>query len=194
MNQIADKNSAASAGLLPSLEYQTGIVIAAISRWLAICGGTILAAMAVMSVASIIGRALIPIGLQPIPGDFELIETGCAIAVFSFMPWCQYNRGHVTVDILSNTFPQSVQAVLMLIGNCALTLVALVVAIQLWPGLIEKYTYGETTFILGMPVWYGYSLSMIGAVFFAITCLYTIWRSLNELISGQLVTDATIDH
>ena len=141
-------------GLLPQLEKKTGRVIGNFTRYLAVGGGFILTAIALMTVASILGRALISIGLKPIPGDFELVETGCAVAVFSFLPWCQFNRGHVTVDILANTFPQKIQSLLMLLGNLALSCVAIIIAMQLWPGLVEKHTYGETTFILGMPVWY----------------------------------------
>ncbi len=169
-------------GLFPALEFKTGLVIGNITKWLAAAGGIMLAAIALMTVASIFGRAMISFGLKPIPGDFELVEAGVAVAVFSFLPWCQFNRGHVTVDILTNTFPAPVQAFLKLLGDVALGIVAIVIALQLWPGLSEKYAYGETTFILGMPVWYGYALAMVGAALFAVTCIYTIWRSLNELI------------
>ena len=181
-------------GLAPNLEHKVGSLIGNLTRWLAVAGGFILAAIAVMTVASIIGRALISFGLKPIPGDFELVEAGCAVAVLSFLPWCQFNRGHVTVDILANTFPKIVQSFLMLLGNIALAVVAVIIAKQMWPGLVEKYTYGETTFILGMPVWYGYALGMVGALLFAITCLYTVWRSFNEMITGRQVAAVIADH
>ena len=46
--------------------------------------------IALMSVASIVGRALsgLGLGLGPVPGDFELVEAGTALAVFCFLPWC----------------------------------------------------------------------------------------------------------
>ena len=171
----------------------TGAWIGKASRLLAVGGGWVLAAIALMTVISILGRALISIGLGPIPGDFELVETGAAVAVFSFLPWCQFNRGHVTVDILSNQFRPRVQAFLGLVGNLALSAVAIIIARQMWPGLLEKFAYGETTFILGMPVWYGYALSMIGAALFAITCVYTVWRSLNELLVGHEPTHTSAE-
>ena len=37
--------------------------------------------IALMSVASIVGRALSGLGLGPVPGDFELVEAGTALAV-----------------------------------------------------------------------------------------------------------------
>jgi len=39
----------------------------------------------------------------------------------------------------------------------------------------------ETTFILGMPTWYGYALGVVGAVLFSIVSVYTVWRDINEL-------------
>lgn len=173
-------------GLARDLEQRVGRILGELARYLAMAGGFVLAAIALMTVVSIIGRAFVFAGLRPIPGDFELVEAGIAVAVFSFMPWCQFNRGHVTVDILINRFNTRVRAAFGLAGNIALSIVALVVALRLWPGLREKFAYGETTFILGMPVWYGYALAMVGAAFFAIVCVYTVWRSFNEVSAGSI--------
>ncbi len=49
-------------------------------------GSLVLVLIALMSVASIVGRALAGFGLGPVPGDFELVEVGTALAVFCFLP------------------------------------------------------------------------------------------------------------
>lgn len=172
-------------GLAPAWEARIGGWIAALARLLAMGGGVMLAAIAVLTVISIVGRAFVFAGLGPIPGDFELVEAGCAVAVFSFLPWCQINRGHVTVDLFISRLPGRAKAALSLIGNVAISLTATIIAWRLWLGLGEKYDYGEETFILGMPVWYGYALGMIGAVVFVLTALFTVWRSLNETLRGR---------
>ncbi len=177
-----------AAGLAPELESRVGELIGRLARWLALFGGIILASLAVLTVISVTGRSLVFAGLAPIPGDFELVEAGCAVAVFSFLPWCQYRRGHVTVDILVNAFPARLRIGLGVLGNVLLTVAALLIAWRMAAGLGEKIRYGETTFILGMPVWYGYALGMIGAALFVIVCLYTVWRSLNELLAGREAT------
>ncbi len=175
----------AERGIAPVAEAATGAFLETLARWLALCGGVVLAAMALMTVASILGRALIWAGLGPVPGDFELVQTGCAIAVFSFLPWCQIKRGHVSVDILVNQFRPRAQAIFALLGDVALTVAAILIAWRLYDGMRDKLAYGEETFILAMPVWYGYALSLVGAVLFAIVALYTVWRGVNETISGQ---------
>ena len=61
-------------------------IIYGTSRLLAWFGGCMLSALALLSVVSISGRALSVAGLGPVPGDFELVEAGTALAVFCFLP------------------------------------------------------------------------------------------------------------
>ena len=183
-------------------EARLGQILKTASRWLAYFGGFLLTVAAIMTVLSITGRALVWAGLGPIPGDFELVELTCAVAVFSFLPWSQINRAQVTVDVLVDTFPPRLRTFLGMAGDSAMALAASVIAWRMWLGLGERFPMGsdslrswlmlgdkpfytETTFILRMPVWYGYALSMVGAGFFAIVCIYTVWRALNWTIRGQ---------
>lgn len=161
-----------------------------------------LTASALMTVISILGRAFIWAGLAPVPGDFELVEIASVIAIFAFLPWAQINRGQVTVDVLVDYFPARLRTALGMLGDGAMTLAASVIAWRLWLGFGERFPHGsdtirsllvlgerpyyvETTFILRMPVWYGYALSMIGAGFFALVCFYTLWRAVNWTIRGR---------
>jgi TRAP-type C4-dicarboxylate transport system permease small subunit len=172
-----------------------------LSKGLVFFGGAVLTALAFMTVLSTIGRAFVglQIGLGPIPGDFELVEAGTAVSVFCFMSWCQLNQGHVTVDIFTNQFGQRANALLILIGNSLIFIVAFVIAWRLWMGFGEQVTWfsqpirdligfgykpftNNTTYILGMPFWYSYLLSFIGAFCFALISAFTVWRSLNDLL------------
>ncbi len=172
------------------------------SRWLAYVGGTVLAGIALMTVVSIIGRALIPLGLKPIKGDFELVEAGCAIAIFAFLPWCQIRRGHVTVDIFIQNLPSRVQAFLGLVGDALLMIAAYVILWRLWLGFGEKFPYGgegfrkalgmgskpffvETTYELELPIWIPYAAALVGAALFFIVALYSVWRALNWVLDGR---------
>ncbi len=189
-------------GIAPVAEARVGRVLKMLSKWLAYAGGVALSAAAVMTVVSITGRAMIWAGLGPIPGDFELVELATAVAVFSFLPWSQINRGQVTVDILVDTFPARPRIFLGMLGDLAMAVVSGVIAWRLWLGMGERMPFGsdtlrdllalgdkpyypETTFILRMPVWWGYALAMVGAAFFAVVCAYTVWRALNWTLRGR---------
>lgn len=189
-------------GIAVSAEQRVGRVIAVISRWMAIGGGILLTAMAVMTVVSIVGRIFTQYGLGPVPGDYEMVANGCALAVFAFLPFCQLYRGHVTVDILTIQFPRRVQAWIGFAGDVLITLAAVVILKQLWHGFGEKLPYGsdglrealgmgykpffpETTYELEIPVWIPYGFALIGALMFVIVSFYTVWRSLNWALQGQ---------
>ncbi|MEO1919359.1 MAG: TRAP transporter small permease subunit [Paracoccaceae bacterium] len=189
-------------GIAQMAEARLGRILKRIATWLAYFGGFMLTAAAVLTVISIVGRSMIWAGLGPVPGDFELVEITCAVAVFSFLPWSQINRGQVTVDVLADAFPPRLRTFLGMAGDTAMAAAAIVIAWRLWLGLGERLPMGsdslrgllmlgdrpyytETTFILRMPVWYGYALSMVGAAFFAIVCVYTVWRAVNWTIRGH---------
>jgi TRAP-type C4-dicarboxylate transport system permease small subunit len=188
--------------LAPRAEAATGRVIAGVARWLAYGGGVILASVSLMVVISVIGRRLDGIWVfGPITGDYELVEAGCAIAVFAFLPWCQINRGHVAVDIVVQALPARIKALSGLIGDILLAVAAFIIARQLWLAFGERFPHGsdrlravldmgprpffpQTSYELEIPTWIPYGLCVIGAGLFLVTALYTVWRSLNWTLRG----------
>jgi hypothetical protein len=180
-------------GLAPDLERRVGTVVAWIAWLLAIVGGLVLIGLVIMSVISITGRGLGTYArtfqfmrvFGPVPGDFELVEAGTAVAVFAFLPWCQLRRGHVTVDVFLFWASPRMRAVLSLVGNLLMTGVAAFIAWRLQLGMLDKIAFRETTMILAMPVWYGFAMALAGAWVFALVSLYTVWRSINEVARGE---------
>lgn len=155
-------------------------LVAGLAFAMAMLGGAALLAMMALTVISVSGRAL---GLGPVPGDFELVEAGTAFAVMAFLPWCQWKRGHVTVDIVLGRFGDRFNAWVDVIGNTLMTVAALLIAWRLGAGLADKRGGGaflETSFILGFPVWWGYAAAMSGALTFAAVCAWTVNRSYRE--------------
>ena len=149
----------------------------AFSRGVALLGGLLLLAIMAVVVVSVSGRSLVWIGLGPIPGDFELVEAGGALAIFCFLPWCQLQKGHVTVDIMQGVFGKRFDAGLETVYNLVMTGVSGLITWRLWAGMLDKMNYGETTFILQFPVWWGYAVCMPVAVLTVIACLWTAVES-----------------
>lgn len=183
-------------------EPRIGRMIDAVSQGFAVAGGVVLAGMALVTVVSVVGRALSGVGLAPVRGDFELVQIGCALAVFWSLPLAQLRRAHVTVDILSERFGARVHAVLGLLGNLALTVCSGVVAVQLARAFGERFPYGspgfraalglgpppffaETTYELQIEVWIPFGLAVIGAVWLVVVCAFTVWRSAAWVAAGQ---------
>jgi len=183
-------------------ERAIGHVLERIALGLAYGGGLILVGMALVTVVSIIGRALLWAGLGPIRGDFELVETGCAIAVFFFLPLAQMRRGHVTVDVFIQRLPMRLQEGLGVVGDTLIAIISYVILWRLWLGFGEKFPYGsdgtraalgmgykpfypETTYELELPVWIPFGLSVIGALLFFAVSVFTVWRGVNRVLAGR---------
>ncbi len=154
-----------------------------IANWTALFGGLMLCALMLMVVVSVAGRALIGVGLGPVPGDFELVEVGTALAVFYFMPWCYLKGGHATVDLLYMHLPVWARRSIDTISDVLMLVVWLALTWKLWEGMLEKYEYQETTFILQMPVWWAYAVCMVGAV---IGCVCYAAKTLTQFGIGSV--------
>jgi TRAP-type C4-dicarboxylate transport system permease small subunit len=153
-------------------------IIYGLSRALAWFGGFVLTLIALLTVASIIGRALTGLGLGPVPGDFELVEAGAALAVFCFMPWAHLRRGHATVDLLWGRYPKGLQRALEILADVSMLAVWAVLVWRMGVSTLDYYENGEVSFILQMPVWWGYAASLPPAL---IGCLVYAWRVLEDL-------------
>lgn len=151
----------------------TGKWVEGLARNIALLGGAVLLLVALITVVSVIGRALLPIGLKPLRGQFELVEAGMAFVVCAFLPWCHLKRGHAEVAIFTDFLGRRANAVIDLISDLFLLMVALVISWRLSAGMADKIAYGETTFLLGFPLWWNYAGALVGLFAWIIVGLWT---------------------
>ena len=166
-------------------ETPVGRLIRGLAKAAAFAGGCALTLVTVVTVISVVGRLLIPLGLGPVPGDFEIVQAGVLFAVFCFMPWCHLDRGHAIVAIVTDRFPVRSSAVLEFIWDAAMMIAASFIAWRLWVGLIDKVGNRESTFILRVPLWIIYSGGLIGALIFVIVTIYCVLRSGQNAMSAS---------
>lgn len=156
-----------------------------LARLTALVGGVALFAVVVMTCASITGRPLDRFGLGPIPGDIELVEFGIGFAVFAFMPYAQYAGAHARVDMLKRLYGRRLNRILDLIADLFLLAFAALVAWRLWFGMVDKGAYHETSFILQIPLVWGYRAAMVAAAVAVLTAAFCVLRSARILITGK---------
>jgi TRAP-type C4-dicarboxylate transport system permease small subunit len=161
-----------------------------LSRWSAVLGGLMLALVMLLVVVSVSGRALVGLGLGPVPGDFELVEVGTAVAVFLFLPWCYLRGGHASVDLLYERFPASWRWFVTTLADGLMLALWLALTERLFEGMSEKREYLETTFILLMPIWWGYALCLVGGV---IGCLAYVAKLLIQFRLASWPAGWTMD-
>ena len=144
-------------------------------------GGVLLLGATFITVFSVVGRALVPLGLGPVPGDVELVEMCVGVAIFAFLPYAQLARGHVTVDILVDALGAGATRATTCAGDLLLAGITVLLAWRLWAGLEDRLAYGDTTFILRLPVWWFYVPALACLCVAALVTLYTLARSAADL-------------
>jgi TRAP-type C4-dicarboxylate transport system permease small subunit len=149
----------------------------------ALAGGLILAAIALLTTASILGRWLFA---TPILGDIELVQTGCAMMIALALPYCQLKRAHINVDFFTQKARPRVRAALDVIGSVALGAICLVLASRAAVGVADMRAAGETTMVLGFPFWMTYLVMVPGLGLSGITALYVAVEQWRE---GGAATD-----
>jgi TRAP-type C4-dicarboxylate transport system permease small subunit len=155
-----------------------GHIIYTLSRAMTWFGAFILAVLSAITVVSIAGRSLSFAGLGPVPGDFELVEAGTALAVFCFLPWAHLRGGHATVDLLWSSFSKPVRRALEVAADALMLVVWVLLVWRMSVAMLDYRSNAETTFILQFPVWWGYALSLVPA---GLGCVAYLWRLLESL-------------
>jgi len=137
-----------------------------VATWFAYAGGAIVASIGIMSAVSIIGRAL---WSKPIRGDFELVEIGIAIAGSLFMAYCQITAGNIFVDIFTIKASDRSKALMDKFGAILMGIMFALVGWRAAVGMIEMRQSGETSMLMGFPIWLGYVGVLPGIALAALT-------------------------
>ena len=162
----------------------------ALATGLVVFGGFCLVLACGLTAASIVGA----ITIRPLPGEIELVEALCGLAVFAFLPFCQLKRGHVGVDILISAFGPKAMNWTQLIGD---VVIALLMALVTWRhaiGTLDKFENGETTPLLLMPVWWGFAVALVILVANLLVSLYVIAADLRDIRQGKTIVAAMGAH
>ena len=158
-----------------------GTLLFAVCEGLAVLGGIALLVVTVFTVISVVGRTAFD---TPVLGDQEIVELGCAVAIFAFMPYCQMRAANVIVDFFTARFGQSSRDALDALMNAIFTACIVVVTWRLAVGGIGAYRAGDATMFLRLPQWWGYSFAFLACVAWTLACLYSTLRSLRAMRSG----------
>ncbi len=162
----------------PAPTDPVGAVLHTLSALLAVFGGLLLAAGALMTVVSVTGRYLFS---APISGDIELVELGAGAAIAAFLPYCQARGGHVIVDFFTGGMRATARARLDGLNALVFAACAGLVAWRMALGGIDTYLGNDQTMVLGVPTWPSYAV-MVPA--FGLLCLVCLHGAAVGLLRG----------
>ena len=149
-----------------------------LARAFAMAGGVLLIAIVGMTVASVLGRYLFG---APIPGDYELTELVCGIAVFAFLPYCHITNANVVVDFFTSRLRPRHRAMLDGVHGIAFAIMAGLIAWRMFVGGMRKLEDGETTLFLEIPIHSAYLAALVAAGLLTAVSFLVIYRRLLAL-------------
>ena len=149
-----------------------------LARVVAIAGGMLLIGVVLMTLISVLGRYLFN---APIPGDYELTELACGIAVFAFFPYCHARQGNVVVEFFTSGLRPRHKTALGTVHDIVFVLVAGLITWRLFVGGIHKLEDGETTLFLGIPIHWAYFSALLGAGLLTAICVLVVYRHVRAL-------------
>jgi len=145
--------------------------IARVCRALAIAAGVILVAMALMSLASIVGRTLFG---KPITGDYELVQMMCAAAVSLTLPYAHWAGGHVIVDFLTARASPGLRLLLDSVADMLMAFAGAVMCMRLAVGMMDLRRNMDSSMLLGLPTWWGYAPMVVSFGMLTLTAGYIL--------------------
>ena len=140
-------------------------------QWLALLGGFVFLALVAMSIVSIVGRKLFS---APVPGDVEILQMAAAFASASFFAYCHLNGGDVKVDFFTARASAKTVHRLEALGSALVGLFGSVVTWRALVGALSIREAGETSMILGWPLWLAQILMVPGFVLLALAGFYML--------------------
>ena len=120
----------------------------------AMLGGVLLMLIALMTVASVIGRAGFG---KPVPGDIEITQYAIAVAISAFLPYCLFSGGNLIVDFFTAKAKQRTRRMLDAIGAMTLAFAMGLFAWRTVVGMFSVKAAGETSMVISVPLWWTYA-------------------------------------
>jgi len=168
-NTMQETTSTGDASVSPHDFSRYGRALFATCRWLALLGGAMFLLLVAMSIVSIVGRKLFS---APVPGDVEILQMAAAFASASFFAYCHLNGGDVKVDFFTARASSKTVHRLDALGSGLVGLFGSLVTWRALEGALSIRAAGETSMILGWPLWVAQILMVPGFVLLALAGFY----------------------
>jgi TRAP-type C4-dicarboxylate transport system permease small subunit len=173
----------------PAPDTAIGRLLERICGAVAMLGGFVLVLIVLVSSASVIGRTLPPLFalfglsslLKGIPGDIEIVQLGCAIAVFFYLPLCQLKRANVLVGVFTRKLRPRYRSIFDLGANLLFLALSATIALEMGYGAADKFRDADTTMVLRIPEGWAYAVAVAAVWLLVLVTAYTVLRSLLEI-------------
>ncbi len=160
-----------------------GAMLLMVSRYLALVGGMIFVALVVMSLVSVVGRKLFSFA---VPGDVEVLQMCAAFATSTFFAYCHMIHGDIRVDFFTHNMAPNKIAFMDSIGSLTIGLFGALYTWRIAVGALSLKEVGETSPILGWPVWIAQALMVPSFLLLTIAGFYMCAHQMRLAIGRSL--------
>ncbi|MEY4470167.1 MAG: putative small permease component [Pseudomonadota bacterium] len=150
-------------------------LLAPVCRAFGAVGAFVALATGFLTCASVLMRA---VWSAPIPGDVEMTQMGIAFAISMCLPYCQLQKANIIVDFFTQSTSDGTRKILDAIGSLMLVLLYGLLAWRSSVGAFSVREAGETTMIIGLPMWWAYACLAPGLALAG-------WVALVQIFQGQ---------
>ena len=157
-----------SASRRPNARLRDALALV-IGGW-ALVGGAIICGLVLLTATSAASNLAFN---RPIPGDYELVKHFVAIAIFTFLPYCQLAGANVTVDIFTERMGARAKSAMLAFSSLLAALFALLMLRQMAYGFRDYIRYPETTATLHVPLWTAFPPILLSLALLLIAALIT---------------------
>ncbi len=163
----------------PPIEIAVGgRALLALTKAMSMVGGVFLLAAVAITVASVFGRYVFS---APLPGDYELVEIVCAIAIFLFFPMTHATDGNLRAEFFTSALPLSAKRVLEIIHDMIFMGISGLLAWRMSHALVDKFYNGEFSALLQIPLWIPLTVAVASMALVSLVCLLRIVASFKAL-------------
>ncbi len=140
--------------------------------------GLVLVAMALLVVVSVAGRYLFN---APIIGDYEIVETAGAVAIFLCFPYTHLTGSNIVAEFFTTAIPDRAKLMLDTVHDAIFALVAALFTWRLALGGIHKHATNATTALLAIPIWAAYIVAVAAMALLCVVCVARFLDGLRRL-------------
>ena len=154
------------------------------AKAMAVSGGVLFVVLIGMSLVSIVGRKL---GFGSVNGDIELMQAGTAVAASAFLPYCTLLGEHIKVDFFTENMRQPLKDRIDGLAELLLTTMALLLLWRTGLAALDAHESGETTPLVGLPLWIPVGLLLPSLALMALCALYrtyALWHPAKAAPQG----------
>jgi TRAP-type C4-dicarboxylate transport system permease small subunit len=156
-------------------------VLRTVIKWCALAGGAVLVLLVLITAFSATSNVFLG---KPFTGEYELAKHFVAIAIFTFLPYCQLTGANVTVDIFTEGMSERAKSAMLAFSSLFALAFALLLLWRMSLGFRDYVRYPEMTPTLHLPLWTAFppilvSLALLAAA--SLITLYEGWRGMRGL-------------